>query len=390
MKSHQFDSLRASPASVSSDRAGGGVGWVQTSRQQLQRRVVQNLQSGPRQYDQVRQLAATHGGVSLGLPTGLRAGLESLSQMPMDDVRVHYDSARPAQLQALAYAQGPHIHLAPGQRAQLPHEAWHVVQQKQGRVRANLQMRGVAINDDDQLEREADRMGARALSAGTAPIEHSPRTRSPGGGGAPLQAKWSLNRDLAELRGDVLYFDADRLLTYDPTTQTLATLGGGDPKVLSGEEHAALMRLIHKDVRAEDDDELRRLGFSDEDILALEEQGAANALDLQFDEDDEIEDAPSGRRQAPSYFSEVRGKVRDKISAETARDMHSGKQAGLKRWLRAVKGRDNPDLGILGGAVYVRLDLIKDDDAAREWAATVNAPLIRDNSGHYYGYVTDV
>ncbi|MCX2861265.1 DUF4157 domain-containing protein [Paucibacter sp. PLA-PC-4] len=332
-----------------------------------------------------------HGGASSSLPTGLQAGLESLSQMSMDDVRVHYDSSRPAQLRALAYAQGQHIHLAPGQQAQLPHEAWHVVQQKQGRVRANLHSRGVAINDDDQLEREADRMGARALSLGALPIERGARSRSPGGaGGAPLQAKWSLNRDLAELRGEVLYFDADHLLTYDPITQTLDALGGGDPKVLSGEAHAALMRLIHKDVRAEDDDELRRLGFSEEDILALDEQGAANALDLRSDKDAEVEDAPSGKREASSHFSEVRGKVRDKISAQTAKNMHSGKQSGLKRWLRAVKGRDNPDLGILGDAVYVRLDLIKDDDEARECAATVKASLIKDSSGHYYGYVTNV
>lgn len=98
-----------------------------------------------------------------GLPDQLKAGIEHLSGMAMDGVRVHYNSARPAQLQALAYAQGNDIHLAPGQERHLPHEAWHVVQQKQGRVRATMQMQaGVAINDDAGLEREADVMGARA------------------------------------------------------------------------------------------------------------------------------------------------------------------------------------------------------------------------------------
>lgn len=69
-----------------------------------------------------------------GLPTDLKEGLERLSGLAMDNVQVHYNSAKPAQLQSYAYAQGNHIHLGPGQERHLPHEAWHVVQQKQGRV----------------------------------------------------------------------------------------------------------------------------------------------------------------------------------------------------------------------------------------------------------------
>jgi hypothetical protein len=52
----------------------------------------------------------------------------------MDHVQVHYNSAKPAQLNAHAYAQGSDIHLAPGQDRHLPHGAWHLVQQAQGRV----------------------------------------------------------------------------------------------------------------------------------------------------------------------------------------------------------------------------------------------------------------
>lgn len=33
------------------------------------------------------------------------------------------------------YSQGTDIHIGPGQEKHLPHEAWHVVQQKQGRVK---------------------------------------------------------------------------------------------------------------------------------------------------------------------------------------------------------------------------------------------------------------
>ena len=77
-----------------------------------------------------------------GLPDQLKAGIESLSGMSMDHVRVHYNSDKPAQLQAHAYAQGSEIHIGPGQEKHLAHEAWHVVQQAQGRVRATRQMKG--------------------------------------------------------------------------------------------------------------------------------------------------------------------------------------------------------------------------------------------------------
>jgi len=92
-----------------------------------------------------------------GLPDQLKAGVESLSGYSMDDVRVHYNSGKPAQLQALAYAQGTDIHVAPGQEKHLPHEAWHVVQQKQGRVQPTLQILNINLNNDEKLESEANR-----------------------------------------------------------------------------------------------------------------------------------------------------------------------------------------------------------------------------------------
>ncbi|VVU99202.1 hypothetical protein FVB9532_00454 [Mesonia oceanica] len=99
-----------------------------------------------------------------GLPDNLKTGIENLSGYSMDDVKVHYNSAKPAQLNAHAYAQGTNIHLASGQEKHLPHEAWHVVQQKQGRVQPTMQLKGkVNINDDKGLEKEADEMGAKAI-----------------------------------------------------------------------------------------------------------------------------------------------------------------------------------------------------------------------------------
>ncbi|WP_293112878.1 DUF4157 domain-containing protein [Moorena sp. SIO4G3] len=98
-----------------------------------------------------------------GWPDRLKAGIENLSGYSMDDVRVHYNSEKPAQLQAHAYTQGTDIHVGPGQEKHLAHEAWHVVQQKQGRVIANKQSKGgLDVNDDPILEKEADVMGKRA------------------------------------------------------------------------------------------------------------------------------------------------------------------------------------------------------------------------------------
>lgn len=98
-----------------------------------------------------------------GLPDNLKSGIENLSGYSMDDVKVHYNSDKPAQLQAHAYAQGTDIHLGPEQEKHLPHEAWHVVQQKQGRVKPTMQMKGkVNVNDDAGLEKEANVMGAKA------------------------------------------------------------------------------------------------------------------------------------------------------------------------------------------------------------------------------------
>jgi hypothetical protein len=108
-----------------------------------------------------------------GLPNQLKAGIESLSGMSMDHVKVHYNSDKPAQLNAHAYAQGSDIHVASGQEKHLPHEAWHVVQQAQGRVKPTMQMKaGVPVNDDAGLETEADVMGARAI--GVRDVMHQP------------------------------------------------------------------------------------------------------------------------------------------------------------------------------------------------------------------------
>ena len=99
-----------------------------------------------------------------GLPDSLKSGIENLSGMSLNDVRVHLNSDKPAKLKAHAYAQGTNIYLGPGQEHLLPHEGWHVVQQMQGRVQPTIQAKGISINNDSALEREADLMGDKAAT----------------------------------------------------------------------------------------------------------------------------------------------------------------------------------------------------------------------------------
>ena len=118
-----------------------------------------------------------------GLPDQLKTGIESLSGVSLDGVKVHYNSSQPKQLNALAYAQGSDIHLSPGQEQHLPHEAWHVVQQAQGRVAPTARIKGQTVNTDDGLEREADEMGARAAAQQTV------ETKTGDSSNPPVQAR---------------------------------------------------------------------------------------------------------------------------------------------------------------------------------------------------------
>jgi Domain of unknown function (DUF4157) len=131
--------------------------------------------SGPRQQQQQQKIAQLQESAPdtnrTGLPETLKSGIEALSGMDMSGVRVHRNSDKPAALQAHAYAQGSDIHLGPGQEKHLPHEAWHVVQQAQGRVPATKYSRsGPALNDSPQLEVEATRMGHRAMQLSAVPV----------------------------------------------------------------------------------------------------------------------------------------------------------------------------------------------------------------------------
>lgn len=153
-----------------------------------------------------------------GLPGHLKSGVEALSGVSLDAVKVHSNSPRPVQLNALAYAQGTDIYLAPGQERHLPHEAWHVAQQAQGRVQPTTRMKnGVPVNDDQGLEQEADVMGTRAMRGAVQGTDPVPKTQAQASH-AVVQAMFSAYGAVAwddcnvgqaqnAIRKDVQFFD---------------------------------------------------------------------------------------------------------------------------------------------------------------------------------------
>jgi len=95
-----------------------------------------------------------------GIPDRMKQYFEDNSGFSMSDVRVHYNSDRPAKVQALAYTQGEEVYLGPGQEKHLPHELGHVIQQKEGIVLPTESVNHMPVNSDARLEADADRRSA--------------------------------------------------------------------------------------------------------------------------------------------------------------------------------------------------------------------------------------
>jgi hypothetical protein len=129
--------------------------------------LVQGQHDGPAPAGQQRETGAPAAGSAL--PRLVLGKMEAAFGTDFSAVRIH-EGARAPRAGALAYTTGHDIHFAPGRydpashagQELLGHELAHVVQQREGRVSATGQAAGLAINDDEGLEREADELGARA------------------------------------------------------------------------------------------------------------------------------------------------------------------------------------------------------------------------------------
>src|SRR4051812_7164765 len=99
------DVKQTTPQRASTTRASSGAvprrsanlsarGFVSALQRSIGNRAVGQM---------VEQYAARN---RTGLPDQVKSGVEHLSGVSLDDVRVHYNSSRPAQVQAHAYTQG--------------------------------------------------------------------------------------------------------------------------------------------------------------------------------------------------------------------------------------------------------------------------------------------
>lgn len=165
---------RGVASSVAQKKSGGkqGFGFVDNRPEAIAQGNLQKIINNSPQAKQAAQLEAMTNYYSAsqqqpiqkkenntGLPDDLKSGIENLSGYSMDDVKVHYNFDKPVQLQAHAYAQGTDIYITTGQEKHLPHEAWHEVLQKQGKVQPTFQFRNeMSINDDTGFEKEADEL----------------------------------------------------------------------------------------------------------------------------------------------------------------------------------------------------------------------------------------
>ncbi|MEX1827058.1 DUF4157 domain-containing protein [Luteibacter sp. CQ10] len=172
---NQAESQHGQVQSAASSEAAQGPAQAQSMVDTSPRMAAfqaraERMVSSPRVVAQRQAMAHATVPGDRGLPSSLKSGIEAMSGLSMDHVKVHRNSTKPAQLNAHAYAQGHEIYLGPGQERHLPHEAWHVVQQAQGRVKPTAQMHGrIQVNDDASLEQEADRLGAQAM-LGESPV----------------------------------------------------------------------------------------------------------------------------------------------------------------------------------------------------------------------------
>ena len=145
---------------------------------------------------------------------------------------------------------------APAQREATPnrsHEACHIVQQKQGRVRPTMQMKGVRVNDDAGPEREADVMRTNRVQEG--------EVHTSGGAPEPIQAKFTcFGMEFTEDNLDEIPNKAKTLIKAGVTLKALEALAksGTDFEEITTKQaaDAALARLQEEEAEGKEEKQL--------------------------------------------------------------------------------------------------------------------------------------
>jgi hypothetical protein len=243
-----------------------------------------------------------HGG-GQPMPGAVQAKMEDSFGADFSAVRIHTGDQAQA-LGARAFTQGTSIHFAAGeydpgsQRGQelLGHELAHVVQQSQGRVQSTGQAKGMALNDDSSLEREADEMGARAARGEDAHARVTDATLPRQGGPGAVQGKGL----------DALSPAASQIIQRRPVDTSFGT-------------------------------------FRDEAYTPVEYQGRSVGVEmhLSFQPNDQVEATKIGLTQAVKSYD--RGNPEFLSDSDRGRTVKDGAAAGYR--IDRVHGRNNPVYG---------------------------------------------
>ncbi|ACY13834.1 DUF4157 domain-containing protein [Haliangium ochraceum] len=194
------------PAAPAQRKADPAAQALQMQRETMIQRWTQTAMRPDLHPAPVQRVAATSApeeglpsdGAGRAMPAAVQAKMENAFSADFSSVQL-YEGSRAEALGARAYTQGSDIHFAPGAyqpdshsgQELLGHELAHVVQQSQGRVNPTTQLKGVGVNDDSALEREADEMGAKAARGQPASGASASATGAAAGGAAGVQMKRS-------------------------------------------------------------------------------------------------------------------------------------------------------------------------------------------------------
>ena len=126
------------------------------------------------------EVASASTGFASKLPAQLKENMEHSLGGDFSNTEIYANSSKASKMGALAYAQGNEIHFAPGkydpesQRGKelIGHELTHIVQQKKGVVQKTKNDRGMNVNSEFKLEKEADDLGKKAANSS---FEDAPR-----------------------------------------------------------------------------------------------------------------------------------------------------------------------------------------------------------------------
>lgn len=203
------------------------------------------------------------------IPNTIKASIENFSGISLDDVRVNYNSSKPAEVNAMAYTQGNDIYLGPGQEQHLAHELAHIVQQNKGIVKPTTEVNGVPVNDDKSLEAEADKMGANALKDKPKDKEKDNLKDSTQGRNVIQRKAWEKVSDTKEKWDEILlgltwYRNDDGTLYFEVTNDI----------AIPAEEKEEILSMAGKSLQLE---EWRTRGWyyqSYEDDMQVEESAA--------------------------------------------------------------------------------------------------------------------